>query len=505
MRFPRSSGILLPVFSLPGPFGIGDMGPTARRFVDFLNSSGQTIWQVLPFGPTSQGNSPYSSYSAFAGNALLISPESLGDDGLLDEHDISAARCDDRSPHFVDYDQVTVTKTKILQQAFAAFRETENDQLKADYTRFCEEQADWLNDFTLFDALRQHYCNADWSTWDAEIVHREAHALQNASEKLRDRIDHSRFLQFIFYRQWQQLKTYANQNNVRIYGDMPIFLAYESADVWVNQELFCLDNSGRPTVVAGVPPDYFSETGQMWGNPLYRWDRLAETEFHWWTQRFRRALNDFDILRIDHFRGFESYWEIPADAENAMTGEWKKGPGTAPFDAAKEALGPLPIVAEDLGLITDDVHDLRDELGFPGMRVLQFGFAHADDPFHRPEAYPQNSVAYTGTHDNDTTMSWFGQQATAGNPILSSFVPCDAHDIHIRLNESVLNSAADTAILPMQDVLALGNDARMNTPGQADGNWRWRCSQEALNEQVSGQLKELTVRSNRMLHDSGES
>lgn len=498
MQFPRTSGVLLPVFSLPGRFGIGDFGPSAQQFVRFLQQSGQSIWQLLPLGPTAKGNSPYSSYSAFAGNLLYISPELLQVDGLLTEEDCNAADLSDRNPHHVDYPAVRETKRRMIRTAFETFQHQSSAELRDEFESFSRQNSFWLDDFALFEALREDLQQPDWSRWDISLVHRNTDALQAAADRLQQQIQLSRFTQFIFSRQWHQLKEFAHQLGVRLYGDMPIFVAYESVDVWVHQTIFHLDSAGRPTVIAGVPPDYFSATGQMWGNPLYDWDRLKETNFKWWTERFRQAFEWFDILRIDHFRGFESYWEIPADARTAIEGQWKPGPGEAPFHAAQEALGTLPIVAEDLGLITDDVHALRDRLNFPGMRVLQFGFATFDDDFHRPHTWPKNSVAYTGTHDNDTVMGWYHREIEGGNPVLQQFVADAGSEPHVFLCQAVLNSAADTAILPMQDLLALGSDARINTPGLPDGNWDWRCSREAINDVVAGILQHWTREAGRL-------
>lgn len=498
MQLPRTSGLLLPVFSLPNQFGIGDFGPSAERFIRFLQSSGQSIWQLLPLGPTARGNSPYSSYSAFAGNLLYISPERLHEDGLLSAEEVERCKLSNLDPHHVDYTQVAVAKRRMIEAAYAKFAAGTNDELHADFDDFCVRNHYWLDDFALFEALRQQLDQPDWSKWPDDLVKRKSAALQSARDELKDSIRRSRFTQFIFSRQWHQLKQFAHDHSVRLYGDMPIFVAYESVDVWVHQHIFHLDEAGRPTSVAGVPPDYFSETGQMWGNPLYNWQRLEETRFEWWTERFRQAFEWFDLLRIDHFRGFESYWQIPADAETAIEGHWETGPGEAPFQTAQMELGELPIIAEDLGLITDAVHDLRDRLGFPGMRVLQFGFATHEDDFHRPATWPANSVAYTGTHDNDTVMGWYHRESKAGNPVLQQFMTdCDT-EVHAFLCQAVLNSAADTAILPMQDLLALGSDARINTPGLADGNWTWRCSGEALNDEVGGILHQWTTAANRL-------
>lgn len=486
----------MPVFSLPGSLGIGDLGPSAFRFVDFLEMSGQSIWQLLPLGPTSQGDSPYSSYSAFAGNPLLISCEKLVADGLLTEEQIAA---DDLNLDSVDYGKVRAIKKPLLSQAFSEFQRKADDASRASFSSFCQQNAGWLTDFARFEAQANDLSMQDWSRWDAPLVTREASVIAELDERLAHEILFAKFEQFLFNRQWQELKSYANERNIRIYGDMPIFVAYESVDVWTNQDLFLLGEGARPTVVAGVPPDYFSETGQMWGNPLYDWERLASTNYDWWTQRIRHAFEYFDILRIDHFRGFESYWEVPADAENAIGGHWRPGPHRAVFDAAREALGDLPIVAEDLGLITDQVHALRDELGFPGMRVLQFGVDHEHDPYHRPDHYPEHCVAYTGTHDNDTVLGWFRERESNGanQSIVARFLSGDPSRIHSDLIAAVLNSAADTAIVPMQDLLALGTDARTNTPGEADGNWKWRCRPEAFNAELASGLRELTEAAGR--------
>jgi 4-alpha-glucanotransferase len=500
MRFPRSSGILMPVFSLPEGPGIGDLGPGAYRFVDFLQSAGQKIWQLLPLGPPARGDSPYSSLSAFAGNPLLISCDELVHMGLLTPEELFNAGHDTRNTTTVDYEKARSSKKPLLQAAFAKFRSSGSDELRRDFTEFCERCDVWLKDFARFNALATDLGNPDWSQWDPALVRREQSALDAVDERLAVEVEFAKFEQFVFASQWQKLKAYANQQNVQMYGDMPIFVAYESVDVWTNQELFCLDGMGRPLVVAGVPPDYFSETGQMWGNPLYNWDRLADSNYAWWTSRFRHAFEYFDILRIDHFRGFESFWEIPAGAENAIGGQWKHGPGRAPFDAAREALGELRIVAEDLGLITDAVHALRDALGFPGMRVLQFGVDSEDDPYHRPDSYPVHCFAYTGTHDNDTVLGWYLQRLKEGtdNSILSRYLGNAGDPVHSMLVRSVLNSAADSAIIPTQDLLGLDTIARINTPGLPEGNWMWRCAKESLSESLAADFRRWTEAANRI-------
>ncbi len=490
----------MPVFSLPDGVGIGDLGKASFRFIDFLKAAGQTVWQLLPLGPSAQGNSPYSSDSAFAGNPLLINCESLVDDGLLTADQLTAANYVDGNIGHVEYDRARSIKKQLLKAAFAAFQVLENSLLKQSFSEFCARNEYWLVDFARFDALAIDLGDPDWSTWDAELVKREPSALTAVDRRLPEEILFAKFEQFLFDGQWQKLKAYANLHGIRIYGDMPIFVAYESVDVWTNQDLFLLNEVGRPTVVAGVPPDYFSTTGQMWGNPLYRWDRLAQNNYAWWTNRFRQAFEFYDILRIDHFRGFESYWEIPADAKNAIGGQWKQGPGEAPFHAAQAALGELAIVAEDLGLITDPVHELRERLGFPGMRVLQFGCDHDNDPYHRPDCYPTHCVAYTGTHDNDTLMGWYNERQANGtdNSIVDRFLLNGANSVHQDLIQVVLNSAADTAIVPMQDLLGLGSEARTNTPGKPNENWGWRCNPADLSDQLAAELRLWTVSAGRI-------
>ena len=499
MRFPRTSGILLHLTSLPGGHGIGDMGEAAYRFVDFLQRSGQSIWQVLPLGPTAFGDSPYSSYSAFAGNSLLISLTALAEEGLLAESDLESLNCEvtDR----VDFETVRKQKSELLKKAFESFQ---THSRSAAYDVFCEQNAWWLTDFARFTAFSKQFGHSDWSNWEAPVAQRDEVALQEWDAKLAHDLDYAKFLQFVFYSQWKQLRAYANERGVKIFGDMPIFVGYDSADVWANQNLFFLDEQGKQTVVAGVPPDYFSETGQRWGNPLYRWDSIADTNYAWWTNRFRHAFEHFDLMRIDHFRGFEAYWEVQADCPTAIDGQWQSGPGASPFQAAQTELGELPIVAEDLGLITDKVHHLRDELNFPGMRVFQFGFDNEADPYHRPEAYPDHSVAYTGTHDNETIVGWFRTRKVTraendqhDDPLLDPVVAADSSAPHLDIIRSVFRSPAEIAIVPMQDLLGLDNDSRMNTPGEASGNWGWRCLPEHLCDAVTEELVAITDESSR--------
>lgn len=514
MRFPRSSGILLHITSLPGHWGIGDLGGGAYRFVDFLVQSGQQMWQLLPLGPPAYGNSPYSCYSAFAGNPLLISPEQLIDDGFLPENALDSVPPPPiNDANQVDFESVETAKQQLLATAFEYFQSDASPANRDLFAQFCNEQQDWLDDFSLYVALAGRYETLDWTAWPTDIASRDSAALTAARLELATAVEFASYVQFLFFQQWNALRSYANERNVWLFGDMPIFVAHGSADVWANQELFWLDASGKPTVVAGVPPDYFSETGQRWGNPLYNWDALAESNYAWWTERFRGAFAAFDLIRIDHFRGFESYWEIPAAAETAVIGQWVKGPGTAVFRAAERELGELPIVAEDLGLITEEVHELRDALKFPGMRVLQFGYDDVEEDYHRAEVYPEHSAAYTGTHDNDTVMSWYAgrDQVTSktaeanGNepvPTLTPIPEADLSSIPEGINwvliGMVFDSASNTAVVPMQDVLGLGNEARMNTPGQALGNWGWRCQIDDLSPATADRLRRITQNSNRL-------
>jgi 4-alpha-glucanotransferase len=498
----RRSGILLHISSLPGDEGIGDFGPAAYRFVDFLQRSGQSLWQVLPIGPTGYGGTPYQSPSAFAGNSLFISLQLLVDNGLLRSFELRDGATFSRGS--VDLELMPPWRGRRLADAYRNFLAAGDAVTRARFHRFREAEAAWLNDYALFVALKDTYSGASWTSWDLPLVRREAAALADARRDLAAEIDAEMFNQFLFAEQWRALKRYANDHGVELVGDAPIFVAHDSADVWVNQHLFYLDEVGRPTVVAGVPPDYFSETGQLWGNPLYRWDVMHETGYAWWIERLRYAFRQFDVLRIDHFRGFEAYWEVPADAVDARPGRWVKGPGIELFRAAEQALGPLPIWAEDLGLITPEVEALRRDVGAPGMRVLQFSFgddAHAAED--RPHSYPRHSIAYTGTHDNDTSVGWFYTQPGVGNTRsaddvnaerhrILSYLGTDAREVHWDLIRLAFSTASETAIIPLQDVLGLGSEARMNTPGRADGNWRWRYLPEQITPEMEHRLRLLT-------------
>ncbi|MGW8250312.1 MAG: 4-alpha-glucanotransferase [Anaerolineales bacterium] len=405
MKYERASGILMHPTSLPGRYGIGDIGPQAHNWVDFMSRAGCRLWQILPLGPTGYGDSPYQCFSAFAGNPYIISPDSLVEDGLLNQDELHL------EPTFrdeeVDYGSVIPWKLRVLDQAFDCFTHGEFPHLKSEHARFQEEQSLWLEDFALFMALKEYHGGSSWVKWQPELRDREPQALQRAREDLHQPIQKQIFRQFIFYRQWSALREHLRSKDMLIIGDIPIFIAHDSADVWANRELFYLDEVGNPEYVAGVPPDYFSPTGQRWGNPLYRWELHRENGYRWWIERFRSVLSQVDIVRLDHFRGFAGYWRIPGDAETAVSGRWVPGPGAVFLEAIREALGELPIIAEDLGVITPDVVKLRDSFDLPGMKILQFAFAEGPSDKFLPHNYPKNCVVYTGTHDNDTVLGWY--------------------------------------------------------------------------------------------------
>ncbi|MCA9129952.1 MAG: 4-alpha-glucanotransferase [Planctomycetales bacterium] len=498
--FERSAGILLHITSLPGEFGLGDLGQQAYQFADFLERSGQRIWQLLPIGPTIQCDSPYSCYSAFAGNPLLISPRSMVNDGFLPASALDSLPACSASAKQADYACASRTRWALLETAYKQFREQAGCGRVDEYESFCTKQRWWLDDYALFAALMRHFKSDQWTKWPEELVSRDASALGYWRERLSFQVEFEQFIQFVFFAQWHKLKDYANRRGIKLFGDMPIFVAHGSADVWANQGLFCLHPSGESKLVAGVPPDYFSTTGQLWGNPLYNWDVLRSTDYRWWTQRFQMAFDLYDILRIDHFRAFEAYWEIPAGAKTAVGGRWVKGPGTAPFDAARRKLGDLNIVAEDLGLITDEVHALREQLKFPGMRVLQFGFDAAHDTFHRPDCFPEDSAAYTGTHDNSTIVGWLNSRKDRESDLLSAYLQPPQQSglsFNWQLISMVLRSQSTLAIVPLQDVLGLDDQARMNVPGQATGNWLWRFEDHDLTPEIADRLRLITVASDR--------
>ncbi len=507
MEFKRESGVLLHPTSLPGPYGIGEIGPEAYRFVDTLREMGQSLWQILPIGPTSYADSPYQSLSTFAGNHLLISFDQLVKDGLLSR---SQLRKFPRFPDVeVDYGPVIQARMKVLYSVCRTFESRASEHRKREFRRFCARNADWLEDYALFVALKEAHDLRPWPEWDQRYAMRDPAALQRARRQYRTTIRNVKILQFLFDRQWGRLRAYAHKRGMRIVGDIPIFVAHDSSDVWAHPEMYFINSHGQPIVIAGVPPDYFSATGQRWGNPLYRWTEHEHTGYAWWIARMRRIFELVDIVRIDHFRGFESYWEIAAHEPTAINGRWVDGPREQIFDAMIEELGDLPIIAEDLGIITPEVEALRDRYRFPGMRILQFAFgndAKAGD--YRPENYPRNCVVYTGTHDNDTTVGWFWSQAGAGSTrtreeiererqTILAYVGTDGSQIHWDLIALGSKSAANTAVFPLQDLLGLGSEGRMNVPGKTDGNWRWRFAWEQLTPAIKQRMLDITRHTKR--------
>lgn len=493
MKFPRASGILLHPTSLPGKFGIGDLGPNAFKFVDFLRDAGQTYWQILPLGPTGYGDSPYSCYSAFAGNTLLISPDLLVNYDLLDKSALDPTQ--DFPSGKVDYQKAREWKGDILQQAFARFSENAGQEIRESFSRFEQENSWWLNDYALYRAAKAYQQEKPWYEWSEPLRFRAPSAITEIRQRLFQEIEAEKFCQFLFYRQWAELKQYANKNNVRIIGDIPIFVALDSSDVWCNQDKFKLNPNGSPQVVSGVPPDYFSKTGQLWGNPIYDWEAMRRDGFGWWGSRFTFTLRTVDIARIDHFRGFVASWEVPGEDETAENGKWVDVPGRELFTTLKQHLGDLPLIVEDLGDITPDVINFRDSLGFPGMKVLQFALGGDARNYDLPHNYINNCVAYTGTHDNDTTVGWYeskSKEASREKEFCLKYLDSDGSEIHWDFIRAVWASVADTAIAPMQDVLGLGNEARMNLPASDSGNWSWRLEDEAITNEVVTKLKELT-------------
>ncbi len=481
MRFPRSSGILLHPTSLPGRYGIGDLGDAAFRFVDFLVETGQSIWQVLPLGPTSYGDSPYQSLSAFAGNPLLISLDRLVTEGWLTQDDV--ATTPPSSNYQVDYGPVINYHDQMLSLAYQRFEANGSRDQKAAFNDWCSQNGDWLDDFVLFVTLKDDNGGKSWVEWPEAQALGHPDAMAAARQAQARRIAEHNFRQWVFYTQWLELKTYANSQGVRLIGDIPIFVAHDSCDVWANRDLFYLDKKGYPTVIAGVPPDYFSATGQRWGNPLYRWDVLANDGYRWWIRRFQAMLSLVDMIRIDHFRGFEAYWEVPASEATAVKGRWVPGPRDHFFDAILAALGDLPIIAEDLGLMTPGVHKLRDKYNLPGMKVLQFAFNDTcDDSPHMPHNFVPNSLVYTGTHDNNTTLGWWQSASKQIQDCVKQYVGASVAKPSWDLIRLAMMSVAHTAIFPLQDVFGFGADTRMNTPGIASGNWTWRFTPEWLDK-----------------------
>ncbi len=504
MLTERTSGILLHPTSLPGPYGAGDFGSDAYRFVDWLVSAGQTYWQMLPLGEIGPGNSPYMSSSAFAGNILLIDLVELADQGWLIDEDLKP-RMEFR-PDRINFALLRPFRLERLRRAATSFfaypQKTWHHQETsyAAYVEFCNTEGEWLDDYAIFMTLNEQQNGCEWSCWPESLANRNPQALQHVAESCTEEIGFWKFCQWCFARQWSHLKQYANEHGIRIIGDVPIFAAYQSADVWAHQELFELDEKGRLTVVAGVPPDYFSKTGQLWGNPLYRWDAHEKTGFAWWIARMRHALKHFDLVRIDHFRGFAGYWEIPANESTAINGRWVPGPGAKLFEALDVALGGLPIIAEDLGMITPDVVELRERFNLPGMRVLQFAFAEDESHPFLPHHYAPNSVAYTGTHDNDTSIGWWSTATPGEKEFARKYLGSECHHIQWDMIRAISNSEANTVIILMQDVLGLSGDHRMNFPGQPNDNWEWRFSWGQVLPEQTQALEKISAESSRLPH-----
>jgi 4-alpha-glucanotransferase len=489
MLSQRSAGILLHPTSLPSLGGIGDLGPEAYAFADFLARSGLGLWQVLPLSPPGLGNSPYSAISAFAGNPLIVSLERLAERGWLEREKLKShppARMR------TDFDEVKAYKMPLLQRAAQNFLDRGNGDLDR-FTAFKRDHAWWLEDFVLFDVMRQVHAGNTWSSWPKELARREAEGLHKFGVERQRELEVERAIQFAFFEQWQSLRQYCRQRGVRIVGDIAIFVNYDSADVWRNPDLFFLDGELQPTVVAGVPPDAFSETGQLWGNPLYRWDVCKARAYDWWIQRMKCTLEMCDIVRIDHFRAFESYWEIPANEPTAIHGKWVPGPRDDLFQALRANLGELPFIAEDLGMITEEVHALRERLEIPGMKVLQFGFGDPGAHIYLPQNFAPNCVVYTGTHDNDTTAGWWESSASVEEKRHAATYFGEPRDgMHWALIRAAFSSVARLAIVPLQDVLGLGSEARMNTPSQSDGNWGWRFAADVLTGSLAEKLASLS-------------
>ncbi|MCL2461202.1 MAG: 4-alpha-glucanotransferase [Defluviitaleaceae bacterium] len=533
MKFERSFGILAHPTSFPGPYGIGDLGGYADTFIEFLKLSGARLWQVLPLGPTSFGDSPYQSFSTFAGNYYLISPDILYARGYLTEDDFSDIPAFPEAE--VEYGDVIIFKMKLFRKAFAAFKNETDGERGADYARFCEENSGWLDDYAIFVALKEYfiearrfageseeylayrennkayltdnqiddyYYGAVWNSWPKALASRDAKALAEWSEKLAEQIEFVKFLQYEFFREWNLVKASANSAGISLIGDIPIFVAMDSSDVWAAPGLFLLDENGYPASVAGVPPDYFSEDGQLWGNPLYDWPVHAKSGYAWWISRIGNALKTVDILRIDHFRGFESYWDIPYGERTAINGHWELGPGRDFFDVLKQEMGDLPIIAEDLGIITPEVHALRHYTGLPGMKVLQFAYGSDSANTHLPHNYTDTgSVIYTGTHDNDTTKGWYASAGDEEKDYVRRILNVSGEDINWDFIRQAFASTSVCAVIPLQDVLGLGSEARMNTPGTSAGNWRFRFAEEMVKPEMGEGLRYLAEMFNRVEAD----
>ena len=490
--FERSSGILFHPTSLPGKYGIGTLGKEAYAFIDFLKKSRQKLWQTFPLGPTGYGDSPYQSFSSFAGNPYLIDFDLLIEAHLLSEEDLRDVFFGDNE-EYIDYGAIYNQKYPLLRKAYENFKSSDNHEMKENLEHFKRENASWLNDYSLYISLKNHFNGLPWNEWAHDIKNREHGAMEHYKNELADDIEYHNFIQFLFFKQWGDVKRYANENGIKIIGDIPIFVAADSSDAWANPEIFLFDEERKPVKVAGVPPDYFSATGQLWGNPLYNWQKLKETNYSWWVERVRANLSTCDIIRIDHFRGFEAYWAVPYGDDTAINGQWEPGPGIDLFNAIKSQLGELPIIAEDLGLMTQGVIDLREATGFPGMKILGFAFDSGEENDYLPHTYTKNCVVYTGTHDNDTLIGWFQKAKEEDRQFARDYLNSRSDDeIHWDAIRGAWSSVASMAISPVQDFLGLGSEARINTPGVAAGNWQWRLRHGVLTDELAERIAKLT-------------
>ena len=490
--FERSSGILFHPTSLPGKYGIGTLGKEAYAFIDFLKKSRQKLWQIFPLGPTGYGDSPYQSFSSFAGNPYLIDFDLLIEAHLLSEEDLRDVFFGDNE-EYIDYGAIYNQKYPLLRKAYENFKSSDNHEMRENLEHFKRENASWLNDYSLYISLKNHFNGLPWNEWAHDIKNREHGAMEHYKNELADDIEYHNFIQFLFFKQWGDVKRYANENGIKIIGDIPIFVAADSSDAWANPEIFLFDEERKPVKVAGVPPDYFSATGQLWGNPLYNWQKLKETNYSWWVERVRANLSTCDIIRIDHFRGFEAYWAVPYGDDTAINGQWEPGPGIDLFNAIKSQLGELPIIAEDLGLMTQGVIDLREATGFPGMKILGFAFDSGEENDYLPHTYTKNCVVYTGTHDNDTLIGWFQKAKEEDRQFARDYLNSRSDDeIHWDAIRGAWSSVASMAISPVQDFLGLGSEARINTPGVAAGNWQWRLIHGVLTDELAERIAKLT-------------
>ena len=490
--FERSSGILFHPTSLPGKYGIGTLGKEAYAFIDFLKKSRQKLWQIFPLGPTGYGDSPYQSFSSFAGNPYLIDFDLFIEAHLLSEEDLRDVFFGDNE-EYIDYGAIYNQKYPLLRKAYENFKSSDNHEMRENLEHFKRENASWLNDYSLYISLKNHFNGLPWNEWAHDIKNREHGAMEHYKNELADDIEYHNFIQFLFFKQWGDVKRYANENGIKIIGDIPIFVAADSSDAWANPEIFLFDEERKPVKVAGVPPDYFSATGQLWGNPLYNWQKLKETNYSWWVERVRANLSTCDIIRIDHFRGFEAYWAVPYGDDTAINGQWEPGPGIDLFNAIKSQLGELPIIAEDLGLMTQGVIDLREATGFPGMKILGFAFDSGEENDYLPHTYTKNCVVYTGTHDNDTLIGWFQKAKEEDRQFARDYLNSRSDDeIHWNAIRGAWSSVANMAISPVQDFLGLGSEARINTPGVAAGNWQWRLRHGVLTDELAERIAKLT-------------